>query len=146
MTSYDELLMYFVQKVDKFVTSQLTARPVHWEEVFFAAQRAVKINPAYALDKGVLVEIWTDSANVAAVTQAGYQAVAAPSNYWYTDNLTNTWDVMYNYDPATGLTTSQKSYLIGGEVVMFVSTLTYCVCRVSFLSTDTISSLKCRLI
>jgi hexosaminidase len=109
-TSYDQVLDYFVQKVDGFVTSQLGVTVTHWEEVFTAN---VKV-PA-----GTRYQVWTDSSKVSQVTAAKYPVIASPSNYWYLNVQTNTWQNMYAYDPTVNLTSSQADYIIGGEAALW---------------------------
>jgi hypothetical protein len=55
--------------------------------------------------------VWTNSSVVASVVSAGYQVIAAPSDYWYLDHLTIPWTTMYTYDPTNGLTSSQVRFL-----------------------------------
>ena len=66
-----------------------------------------------------IFDVWTDSSNVALVTEAGYRVVAAPADYWYMDHTDNVWMKMYGYDPAAGLTLQQQELVVGGEVSMW---------------------------
>ena len=109
MTSYDSLLSYFVLQADA-ITRSLGATPIHWEEVFKAG---VKV------DKDTIFEVWTNSSQVLSVVSAGYQAIAAPSDVWYLDHLTTTWTTMYSYNPTAGLTNTQATLILGGEVGMW---------------------------
>ena len=51
--------------------------------------------------------------------QADFRVIAAPSDVWYLDHAANTWSVMYRYDPATGLSSSEAELVVGGEVAMW---------------------------
>ena len=109
MKDYDDLLEYFVLKVDKIVRD-LGATPVHWEEVFTAG---VNVDPS------TVFEVWTAQSQMAGVANANFTVISAPSDVWYLDHADNTWDVMYEYDPTSTLTTAQKSLVLGGEVAMW---------------------------
>jgi len=109
VTTYDQLLAYFVLKADAIARS-LGTTPIHWEEVFLAN---VPVDPS------TIFEVWTNSDRISAVTQAGFKVIAAPSNYWYLDALSTTWTTMYTYDPTANLTATQKNFIIGGEVAMW---------------------------
>lgn len=64
--------------------------------------------------------MWTDSSVVSKITAANYKVIASPSNYWYLNIATNTWQVVYSYDPTMDLTSSaQKDLVIGGEVALW---------------------------
>lgn len=108
-TDYDQLLEYFVLKVDKIVRD-LGATPVYWNEVFSAG---VGVEP------DTIFEVWTDQSQMALIADANFTIVSAPSDVWYLDHADNTWDVMYNYDPTSDLSSSQTSLVLGGEVAMW---------------------------
>jgi N-acetyl-beta-hexosaminidase len=72
MTSYDELLSYFVNKADKLVRNQ-DSTPIHWQEIFYAGSN---------LPLDTIYQVWTDSSQIAAVTSAGYRVIASPSDMW----------------------------------------------------------------
>lgn len=107
--SYDQLLGNFVAKVD-VMANNLHTTAIHWEEVFKANA------PVTA---GTIFEVWTNATNIQAITAAGYQVIAAPSSYWYLDHSTNSWKVMYGYEPTTNLTQTEAALVIGGEVAMW---------------------------
>ena len=109
MTDYDDLLEYFVLKIDNIIRG-LGATPVHWEEVFTAGAE---------VDPSTIFEVWTAQSQMAGVANANFTVVSAPSDVWYLDHADNTWDVMYEYDPTSSLTSSQKSLVLGGEVCMW---------------------------
>lgn len=108
-TDYNTLLSYFVEKVDAISNAYGTA-VTHWEEVFTAG---CKVGP------NTRFQVWTDSSKIASVTSAKYPVIASPSNYWYLNIATNTWSVMYSYDPTMGLTAAQASYIKGGETALW---------------------------
>jgi hexosaminidase len=65
-------------------------------------------------------QVWTDASVVSKLTSANYQVIASPSNYWYLNIATNTWQVIYSYNPTSGLSTqAQKDLVIGGEVALW---------------------------
>jgi hexosaminidase len=109
ITSYDALLGMFVQRVDAIVR-KLGATPVHWEEVFTAG---AKVEP------DTVFEVWTAQSKMAVLANANYTIISAPSDVWYLDSAANTWNKMYEYDPVSTLTASQKSLVLGGEVAMW---------------------------
>jgi hexosaminidase len=64
--------------------------------------------------------VWTDSSVVSKITAANYQVIASPSNYWYLNIASNTWQVIYSYNPTANLTTTaQKELVVGGEVALW---------------------------
>jgi len=107
--SYDQLLGKFVSRVDS-IANKLSTTAIHWEEVFKAH---APVSP------GTIFEVWTNATNIQAITAAGYQVIAAPSNYWYLDHSTNSWSVMYLHEPTTNLTSDQAALVIGGEAAMW---------------------------
>jgi len=109
IASYTDLFSNFILKADD-MAAKLGVTPVHWEDVFILG---VKTAP------NTIFNVWTDSVQIANVTSAGYQVIAAPSNYWYLDHAANTWDVMYKYDPTTSLTAQQAALIVGGETCMW---------------------------
>mmetsp|Transcript_3994 Transcript_3994/g.8994 ORF Transcript_3994/g.8994 Transcript_3994/m.8994 type:complete len:532 (-) Transcript_3994:311-1906(-) len=109
MTSYDQLLAYFVSRADR-MASALGRRVIHWEEVFSAG---------CAIDANNFFQVWTDSSMVSAITQAGYQVIASPSDYWYLNIATNTWQHVYSYEPYAGLTSAQQQLIRGGEIALW---------------------------
>lgn len=113
ISSYNALLGYFVDNVDDIVSS-FNVTSIHWEEVFTAMNAAGK--PASLKD---IFQVWTESSMVSSITSAGYLTIASPSDQWYLDNKTCTWQTMYAYDPATDLSEAQQAKLIGGEVTMW---------------------------
>lgn len=111
----DELLMMFVERADEMLRD-MKVTPVHWEEVFKAGAACGKqLNPS----DGAIFEVWTNKEQIQSIVQAGFPVIAAPSDVWYLDHADNTWSVMYNYDPVTGLSESEASLIIGGEVAMW---------------------------
>ena len=136
---YSQLLGVYVDKAVKFVQKDLAATPLLWEDTFMAGVRAcvcvcpplsfpfffstlTSFPPPYAQVRpplDTIFDVWTDSSNVALVTEAGYRVVAAPADYWYMDHTDNVWMKMYGYDPAAGLTLQQQELVVGGEVSMW---------------------------
>ncbi len=109
MTTYNELFSYFVNRADGIVKS-LGASVTHWEEVF---TDGCKVAP------DTTFQVWTDSSVVSKITAANFNVIASPSNYWYLNIQTNTWQVMYGYEPYTGIPSSQQKLIIGGEVALW---------------------------
>jgi hexosaminidase len=109
-TSWDQMLAYFVDKVDNSIVKSFDTSIIHWEEVFSAGCKV----PA-----GTTFQVWTDSSMVSQLTSAKYPVIASPSNYWYLNIASNTWQNMYSYDPTVGLTSSQSQYIIGGETALW---------------------------
>ena len=107
--STTDLFTQFVGRTDD-IALKLGATPVHWEDVFILG---VKTPPQ------TIFNVWTNSAQMANVTGAGYRVIAAASDYWYLDHAENTWQVMYGYDPAQGLSAAQVALIIGGETSMW---------------------------
>jgi hexosaminidase len=109
IATYADLLSYFVNRADGIVKG-LGASVTHWEEVF---TNGCKV----AAD--TTFQVWTDSSIVSQITAANFNVIASPSNYWYLNIQTNTWQVMYGYEPTTGIPTAQQKLIIGGEVALW---------------------------
>lgn len=112
-TSYDQLLSYFVGRVDNIVLNKYKQNYVmHWEEVFSAGYKPTQ-------PEKTLFQVWTDSSMISALTAAGYNLIASPSNYWYLNIATNTWSSMYDYDPTMNIPSQQQGLIIGGETALW---------------------------
>ncbi len=108
-TSFNELFIYFIMKVDT-LAYDLQTTPIHWEEVYFSGAN---------ISKSTLIQVWTNSTNIELVTAGGYKVIASPQEYWYADHLDTTWQEMYEYDPTVGLPEPQQALVIGGEVELW---------------------------
>lgn len=73
MTSYNQLLEYFVLKVDD-ITRSYGSTPIHWEEVFKAGAK---------VGSDVIFEVWTVQDNIKMVVDSQFRVIAAPSDVWY---------------------------------------------------------------
>jgi hexosaminidase len=109
ISDYAQLLGSYVERAIK-IANENGATALLWEDTFMAGVRP---------PKDTIFDVWTNSTNVALVTEAGYRVVAAPADFWYMDHTDNTWQKMYGYDPAAGLTAEQESLIVGGEVSMW---------------------------
>lgn len=102
--------------------------PVVWEEMV--------LDHNVTLSNETLVLVWISSANAAAIVQAGYKLVHAPSDYFYLDcghggwvgDLPNgnswcdpfkTWQHAYTFDPYANITDAQKSLVLGGQQLLW---------------------------
>jgi N-acetyl-beta-hexosaminidase len=72
-TSYNQLLEYFVLKVDD-LTRARGSTPIHWEEVFKAGAR---------VDSDVIFQVWTSQDQIAQVVKSKFRTIASPSDVWY---------------------------------------------------------------
>jgi hexosaminidase len=113
ISSYDAMLGYFVKIVDNNLlgTSSNIKTIVHWEEVYTAYKSLSKTSTVF--------QVWTNSASIATITAASYRVIASPSNYWYLNIPANTWQIMYDYDPTVGLSSTQAGFIIGGEAALW---------------------------
>jgi len=109
MTDYTQLYTYFVTKAQGIIRD-LGASVTHWEEVF---------TYGCTVADDTVFQVWTDSSIVSQITAANYNVIASPSNYWYLNIQTNTWQVMYSYEPFTDIPTSQQKLIIGGETALW---------------------------
>jgi hexosaminidase len=108
--SYGDLFNYFINRTDSMVSDAFAVSIIHWEEVYFAGAR---------VPDNTVFQVWTDASKMAAVADAGHPIIASPSDYWYLNYVSIDWKTMYSYDPATNLTSTQASYLIGGEACVW---------------------------
>lgn len=109
-TSYAQLFNYFIGRADGIVAG-LNKTAIHWEEVFTSGCSVSHDN---------IFQVWTDSSIVSQITAADYKVIASPSNYWYLNIASNTWQVAYSYNPTANLTsTAQRNNVVGGEVALW---------------------------
>lgn len=109
ISSYPELLAMYVERVGD-IASDLGTTSIFWEDTFIAGVRPPMTS---------IFDVWTDSTQIANVTSAGYQVIAAPQDYWYLDHSDNTWIKMYEYDPTIDLDEHARSLIVGGEASMW---------------------------
>jgi hexosaminidase len=109
ISTYEALFAYFIQRVDD-ITVKLGMHPMHWEEVFLAG---------VPTPDDTIFTVWTNSTRIAQLAAAKKVVVAAPSDYWYLDHPTSTWDVMWKYDPTVNLTEPDISFVVGGEAALW---------------------------
>jgi hypothetical protein len=63
-------------------TTSSATTTIFWEEVFTSnCQINDKLNTIF--------QVWTDSSIVSEITTAGYQIIASPSSYWYSNTGSN---------------------------------------------------------
>jgi len=114
-TSYEQLYMYFVKRVQDTVR-KYGRTPVHWEEVFnhFGTK----------LPKDTIIHIWLDHKTLAKVVSAGYRGILSNFDVWYLDHLKVDWTKFYLNDPFQNIaSTAQQNLVLGGEVCMWGETV-----------------------
>eukprot|EP01113_Clastostelium_recurvatum_P005775 TRINITY_DN12589_c0_g1_i2.p1 TRINITY_DN12589_c0_g1~~TRINITY_DN12589_c0_g1_i2.p1 ORF type:complete len:358 (+),score=79.18 TRINITY_DN12589_c0_g1_i2:432-1505(+) len=114
--------------------------PFVWEEML--------LDWSLPLDKSAIVQVWLSDKSVYDVTKAGYRAVGGIYDYWYLDcgrgqwiDITppsyaanypfndwcspwRSWQLVYSYDPAQGISDpEQRKLVLGGEVHMWSETV-----------------------
>ncbi|KAJ1962003.1 Glucosamine-6-phosphate isomerase (Glucosamine-6-phosphate deaminase) (GNPDA) (GlcN6P deaminase) [Dispira parvispora] len=121
------LVSDFNEKVHGHLKS-LKKVPMVWEEAFLIA--------GSNLPNGSIVQMWLKEEELPNVVKSGYRVVASPYFAWYLDcglgNWVvggggyhnswceyNSWERMYSYDPARGLSEEESKLVIGGEVCMW---------------------------
>lgn len=108
-TSYDQVYDYFYQRVLPTLTDEtVNAQPLFWEEAFDANAPSVR-------NSDPIFEAWKGSSSISPIVAAGYRVVAAPSDVWYLNYVSISWEDAYAYDPADGLTAEEQKLLMGGE-------------------------------
>eukprot|EP01113_Clastostelium_recurvatum_P013610 TRINITY_DN1724_c0_g1_i3.p1 TRINITY_DN1724_c0_g1~~TRINITY_DN1724_c0_g1_i3.p1 ORF type:complete len:531 (+),score=117.02 TRINITY_DN1724_c0_g1_i3:2207-3799(+) len=106
-TSYDELYMYFVNRVAGMVKG-MGRQVVNWESTYTTAGNT--------LDKGTIVNIYLSMDVMEKAVGSGYQCIVSFANAWYLDNVGNNWTVFYNFNPVANLTDpSLVKLVLGGE-------------------------------
>lgn len=107
--SYDDVYDYFYGQILPTLTNaSVKAQPLFWEEAFDANSPSIQASDP-------IFEAWKGSSSISPIVAAGYRVVAAPSDVWYLNYLTISWEDAYSYDPATGLTSQEQELLLGGE-------------------------------
>lgn len=125
--TFEEALDTFTQATHASVHAA-GKRAVVWEEMVLAHNVTLRSDTA--------VMVWISSANVAAVAQKGFKIIHAASDYfyldcghggWVGDNVNGnswcdpfkTWQKSYSFDPAAGLTDTQKGLVLGGQHLLW---------------------------
>jgi len=106
--TYNDLEVYFIQKVNSFVKANLNRNLIYWQEVFQNASPFI----------GTAVDIWKDANTLSAVIN---QKINAIQSYgWYLDHFDDSWQTFYQMEPIPPNTTvSLQQYVIGGETSMW---------------------------
>ena len=113
IATYQDLLGVYTEKAQDIAKS-LDMSPIQWEDTFIAGVRP---------SLNTIFDVWTNSTQVKAVTDAGYRVIAGPSNYWYLDHLHIDWLDMWLYDPTDDIPENNIKLIIGGEASCFDETV-----------------------
>ncbi|KAF9468709.1 N-acetylhexosaminidase [Collybia nuda] len=123
----EQALSTFTQATHKSLTD-LGKTPVVWEEMV--------LEHTVTLPKDTVVMVWISSQHAASVASKNFRIVHAPSNYFYLDcgagewlgndptgnswcDPFKTWQKSYTFDPFAGLSTAQRSLVLGGQQLLW---------------------------
>lgn len=112
----EETYKYFVDKTATIARDQ-GRLPVQWVEVFE--------HFGDTLSNDTVVHVWKDKSTLNEVVNAGYRALLSDNDLWYLDQLSVTWDMMYENEPTSVMTNldTTASLLLGGEACMWGETV-----------------------
>jgi len=104
----------FKDFVNRMVTysQRLGKQPILWEEGF---------KDGGNVPKQAIIQIWLDKNVASQAAAAGHKILN--SEGWYLDHLDNSWQAMYQRDPAAYLSQDQRTLLLGGEGCMWGETV-----------------------
>jgi hexosaminidase len=111
----DALQGWFLGRIGRWLDAR-GRRLVGWDEITSAP-----------LPAGAVVEVWRDTATIAAVAHAGHDVVAAPKSYTYLDHSPGslTLEHVYAFDPVpAGLTPPEAAHVLGGEAPIWSERIT----------------------
>ncbi len=111
----EALQAWFMAHIGRWLAAH-HRRLVGWDEI-----------TAGPLPPDAVVEVWRDTATIAAVARQGHDVVAAPGAYTYLDHSQSnlTLAKVYAFDPVpTGLTPEQAAHILGGEAPLWSEGIT----------------------
>lgn len=110
LTGPDDLLCYFVNRVEKILAS-LGKRPLGWDEVL-----------CDALAPTTTVQVWRGMEHAATAARLGYDTIVSPTTHVYFDYPLEKIDLerVYEFDPMPkSIPRVARSRIIGGECTMW---------------------------
>ncbi|KAJ6425014.1 hypothetical protein OIU84_025727 [Salix udensis] len=141
-----QLLEKFVNSTFPYIVS-LNRTVVYWEDILLDAD--VKVDPSFLPPEHTILQTWNNGPNnTKLIVSSGYRAIVSSSEFYYLDcghggfvgndsqydppptsgNSGNggswcepfkTWQTIYNYDIAYGLTPAETKLVLGGEVALW---------------------------
>ena len=111
----EALQAWFMGRVGRWLAAH-GRRLVGWDEI-----------TSGPLPPDAVVEVWRDTATIAAVARQGHDVVAAPDSYTYLDHSPGnlTLAKVYAFEPVpTGLTPQQAAHILGGEAPLWSEGIT----------------------
>lgn len=140
-----QALEMFINNTYPFITS-FNRTVVYWEDVMLDAE--IKVNPSFLPKENIILQTWNNGPNnTKKIVEAGYRAIVSSSDYYYLDcghgdflgnnsrydlppgaeqgnggswcGPFKTWQTIYNYDIAYGLTADEAKLVLGGEVALW---------------------------
>jgi hexosaminidase len=105
---------WFVGRIGQWLAGH-GRRLVGWDEI-----------TAAPLPPGAVVEVWRDTATIAAVARQGHDVIAAPGAYTYLDHSPGSLPLakVYAFDPDAGLTPDEATHVLGGEAPLWSEHIT----------------------
>lgn len=105
---------WFIGRIGQWLAGH-GRRLVGWDEITSAP-----------LPPGAVVEVWRDTATIAAVARQGHDVIAAPGAYTYLDHSPGSLTLarVYAFDPAQGLTPGEAAHVLGGEAPLWSERIT----------------------
>jgi len=106
--NFTQLEAYFVYKTQA-IAAKYNKTLINWQNIY---NNGISITPTG------IVQIWKDYTTLDEVARAGHYTTL--SFGWYLDDLSATWQDMYQNEPYDGkLTPSQEKFILGGEACMW---------------------------
>ena len=106
---------WFIGRIGRWLAAH-DRRVIGWDEITSAP-----------LAPGAIVEVWRDTALIAAVARAEHDVIAAPGAYTYLDHSPGTLTLakVYSFNPMpAGLTPADSAHVLGGEAPLWSEEIT----------------------
>ncbi|KAH9326982.1 hypothetical protein KI387_007160 [Taxus chinensis] len=140
----DQLLEKFVSTTRPYITTRNNKTAVYWEDVLL--DDTVKVRPEILPRETTILQSWNNGPdNIKRITAAGYRAIVSSADFFYLDcghggwlgndssydSLVSdanggswcapykTWQRIYDYDIAYGLSEEEAKLVLGGEVALW---------------------------
>jgi hexosaminidase len=115
MKDEEALQAWFMGRIGRWLTAH-GRRLVGWDEI-----------TSGPLPPDAVVEVWRDTATIAAVARMGHDVIASPGAYTYLDHAQSnlTLAKVYAFEPVpTGLTANEAAHILGGEAPLWSEEIT----------------------
>ncbi|KAK5578513.1 hypothetical protein RB653_008185 [Dictyostelium firmibasis] len=115
LTSFQDAAIFFeIKAIEQLI--QLNKTPVMWEDAYLLFGSS-GITEKLPLE--VIVQIYHNPLLAVNTTKDGYKTLQSPYWPYYLDNPSVDWEIVYAFEPSTGINKKHQHLLLGGETCMW---------------------------